>query len=233
MRRGLPLLVWLLAANPAAAQNSVVVFTESTLNRLVERLRNPSDSGLFTPTAVSTVGGFEQCEFFGYLDCPGEPLGGRSGDRLPLARCRTAGGIRIVASGAPISWAWWVTDARFDVAPGKMSFTATVRYRVGKAWGTKSKTVGAALGFDPATNRLRISVEDFKVPLEHTFQGASRRVTEVDVAKLYGLSVGIAPQRLNVPLPNGTSRTVTAKATGVTTQYEVKRIRVNVDVGFN
>jgi hypothetical protein len=225
-------LYLLLAAAPVLAQNSFVEITEDTLNRLVEGLRNPSDAGRYSPTVVNVIGGFEICEPFGYLDCPG--AGGLGFEaRLPLARCKTRGGWRVVSSGPQISWAWWVLDARFHLVEGAMRFSATVKSRVGKKWATKSNTVSASIGFDAPTNRLQINLTTFKVPLEYVLANMPHRVTEVDVARLYGLSVAIQPQQLRVPLPNGTTRTLTAKAVSVTPQYQEGRVRVAVDVGFN
>jgi hypothetical protein len=91
-----------------------------------------------------------------------------------------------------------------------------------------ANTVAAGVTFDPATNALQIKVAPLQVPLQ--YEGAT--ITLVDVAKLYSVSIPIEPQQLSIPRPDGSTKTVTAKAANVSPQYEPGTIRVDVELGF-
>ena len=49
-------------------------------------------------------------------------------------------------------------------------------------------------------------------------QTGAATITQVDVAKLYSISLPIEAQTLALPLPGGGTRTVTAKPVAVTSQ---------------
>jgi hypothetical protein len=140
-------------------------------------------------------------------------------------------------------WQWWVTNAYFTLTDGSMTVTATVRSRVGNQMATESRTVPASVSFDPTFDRsvqafqtghrppsgvLRIIIGGFTVPV----QADGATITQVDVAKLYGVSIPIWAQELSVPLPNGGKRTLTARVVSITPQYLSGRILVNINVGF-
>lgn len=238
-----------LLAVPAWAQNSVVELSEQALNKLAGRLASPSDGGVHNAIVLGGAAGYQSCEPFGFLNCrrpgptpaipPGAPTSGGSPysqvppDRVQLVRCKTAGGTRILASGPPVAWQWWVTDAHFTVSAGSMSLTATVRTRIGTTWDTTTRTVEAVLEFDPATDQLRIKPSAFKVPLRYMFQGVQQTITAVDVAGLYGLAVHILPQHVQVPLPDGSTRSLTARAVSISPQYLDGMISVALDLAFN
>jgi hypothetical protein len=140
-------------------------------------------------------------------------------------------------------WQWWVTNAYFTLTDGSMTVTATVRSRVGNQMATESRTVPASVSFDPTFDRsvqafqtghrppsgvLRIIIGGFTVPV----QADGATITQVDVAKLYGVSIPIWAQELSVPLPNGGKRTLTARVVSITPQYLSGRILVNINMGF-
>jgi len=140
-------------------------------------------------------------------------------------------------------WQWWVTNAYFTLTDGSMTVTATVRSRVGNQMATESRTVPASVSFDPTFDRsvqafqtghrppsgvLRIIIGGFTVPV----QADGATITQVDVAKLFGVSIPIWAQELSVPLPNGGKRTLTARVVSITPQYLSGRILVNINVGF-
>ena len=136
---------------------------------------------------------------------------------------------------SPLPWQWWITDAHFNLeagarpfAPGVMTFTATVQSRVGDQTSSQTHTAPASINFDPSSNRLRISITRFTVLM----QADGVTVTEVDVAKLYGLAVPVEPQSATLPLPGGGTRSVTARVTAVSTQVEAGRLVLIVSVGF-
>lgn len=234
MRIGLAVAMAVLVPASAAAQNSVVEFTEDALNKLVDLLGNPSDAGVHIPTVVEGLGGFEDCEFFGFLSCSGLVAGADPGfdSRIPLVRCRTRGGWRLARSGDPVRWHWWVSGAHFDVVSASMRFRAKVRYRVGEEWDDRERTVEAGVDFDRDTQLLKLALEEFEVPLRYEWQGVVQEAAVVDVAKIYGLSVRLHPQILEVPTPAG-PKTVTARAAGIAPpQYLEGKVRVDVDLGF-
>jgi hypothetical protein len=216
----------------ALAQDATLEVTEATLNALLGRLGTPSDSGSYWPPAPKGYSVFDQCYTIGFLDC----AGGTRPIRIPLGSCRIKlpldGGSKrvMVATPTPLTWQWWVENARFNLAAGSMTFTATVRSRIGTATSSVSRTVPATMSFVSATNRLRIELGAFSVPLE--VAGQSQPVTTVDVARLLGFSLPLQPQAFSVPLPDGGTRALNLRATSISTQYLAGRILVTIDVSF-
>ena len=145
---------------------------------------------------------------------------------------QSASGIYQPQGTAPVSsnipWQWWVTNARFALAQGAMSFTATVRSQVNGQQSSETRTVPASTMFDASTSRLRINMGAFKVPL----QSGGVTVTQVDVAKLYGVTVPVVPQTFTLSLPGGSTRVVTARVAAVTTNVQPGRLVLNLTVGF-
>ncbi len=140
-------------------------------------------------------------------------------------------GVYYPQSGPPANgtnWRWAVTDARFDLAAGAMSFTATVVSRVAGQDKTDTRTVPVSVGFDAASGRVRLSLGAFTVPI----QTGSVTITQVNVAKLYGISLPIEAQTLTLPLPGGGTRTVTGKPVAVTSQVLSGRLVLTVQVTF-
>jgi hypothetical protein len=131
-------------------------------------------------------------------------------------------------SGSAVDWQWWVTNARFKLGAGAMSFTATVHWRVASQSDTETRSVPASIGFDPASNRLAINVAPFMVPV----QSGEVTVTQADIAKLYSFSISVEPQDLSVPLPGGDDRELTARAEAMTAEYAVGKVLIGVDVSF-
>lgn len=220
-------------STPAAAQNASLEISQDTLNRVAARLGTLSDSGIHQPKHMLELPGFfTECAFFGFLECPGFP--GFPGHRIPLARCqKTGGGIALVPSGAPVPWQWWVTEARFLLEAGALRFRADVRWRVGDQEGSSGpRTVDASIGFVAASNRLRVNVGAFTVPIQANFDGGPQTVATVDLARLYSLSIPIEPQVVSVPLPGGGSRTVMGRVISATPQYLAGRVTIDLDVGF-
>ena len=127
-----------------------------------------------------------------------------------------------------VPWQWWVTDAHFSLAPGVLTFTATVLSQVGGQNFSKTITVPASIVFDSTSNSLRISIASFVVPI----QSGNITVAQVDVANIYGLSVPIAPQTYVVYLPEGGVRSITGRVTGATMAVQSAQVVLNLAVGF-
>jgi hypothetical protein len=225
---GSPLLLLGIAAaqlkvpEPPPAADAVLEVTEDTLNGLVGRI--PMSASSAHPPAPP--GPLEECR-----PLPGlTGAGGAARDRIPLAVCRRAGGgTALAVAPPPVAWQWWITSPRFALAEGAMTFTATVGTRIGDQTGTETRTVPAEVRFDPATSRLRIEPGPFTVPLE--LNGVP--LTQVDVARLYRLSVPVDSQPVAVTLPDGSLRTLTAGARSITVQYRPQRLVVGLDLGVD
>lgn len=216
----------------ANAQDAEVEITQDALNQFLARLGHPSDGGVFQPISLSEAPGLEQCEPLGELDCSTASLALR---RIRLARCRMITGNRwlIVPAEPPLPFQWWIVDARVTVSAGEMSLTATVRSHVGTRWNDPvQRTVPASVVFDGPSGRLSLKISSFTVPIVGAFQGTSHQVAEVDVAKLLAIAIPIEPQTIRVPLPNGTTRTLTGRAVSATPFYEAGRLRLHVNVAF-
>jgi hypothetical protein len=153
-----------------------------------------------------------------------------------------------------VPWQWWVTDARFTLMEGSMTFTATVRSLVGNQTNAEPRTVPVSVSLVSATeppaavhpvgrigrqsqgqhiiDLLRINIGAFTVPISAPGQPAGI-ITQVDVAKLYSFSIPIEPQNLSVPMPDGGTQTVTSRITNITPQYLAGKILISFDVGLN
>ena len=145
---------------------------------------------------------------------------------------QSASGVYQPPGTAPVSssipWQWWVTDSRFALAQGAMSFTATVRSQINGQQSSDTRTVPASAVFDASTSRLRINMGTFKVPL----QSGGVTIAQVDVAKLYGVTVPVVPQTFTLALPGGSTRVVTARVAALTTTIQPGRLVLNVTVGY-
>lgn len=243
----------------AAAENIVLDLTQQTLNRLVGRLGALSDAGVYQPP-VPIEG---ECVPVGFLMCP--RLAGDLGFQatsIPMVLCRKVGaergtnsprqgsrpvlqrrgeslalvdGVALLITGEPVSWQWWVTGAHFAISGDSMTFTASVRSRIGSQTKTVTHTVPASVSFDSNTDRVRINIEDFRVPLvvRHFQTGEFDTITVVEVAELYSISIPIGPEKLIIPLPAGGSKTLAAEVAGITqTDYLPGRIKLTFDVRF-
>jgi hypothetical protein len=218
-----------------AQSNATLVVSQTTLNRLVGKLGVLSNSGIHQAyRMVQTPVLFEMCEAFGFLECPGlgKDPAGFSRDRIPLVMCRTVGGeIHIMPAGEPVSWQWWVTGARFTLQSNAMTFTATVRSRIGGNETTTTRTVPASVVFDPPTNRVVAKINAFAVPLQYTVAGATPTVTTVDVAKLFSIAIPVEPQTIVLPpIQGSTTRTLVGKVANL---QSVTYRPNEVEVGFN
>ncbi len=234
-------LLWLLPA-AAVAQNAVLDVSQGTLNQLVSRLGSLADAGVYHPMTPLKFPSTGICHFIGFLDCPNLPRDlGFLDSRIPLVICRQRdGGVTILPSGNPIAWQWWVSDAHFTLASGSMTFTATVRSRVGDVDSPPvTRTVPASVSLDTSTDpvRLRIQINAFTVPIScsvcpRTIDEEPPIVTQVEVAKLYSIFIPLEKQPLTVPRPEGGSQTLNGRAVGMTAQYLPGRLRLNFDLGF-
>ena len=226
------LLFALLLPCTANAQDAEVEISQDALNQFLARLGTPSDGGVFQPISLSAAPGLEQCEPLGELDCSTTSLALR---RIRLARCRMITGNRwlIVPAEPPLPFQWWIVDARVTLSAGEMSLTATVRSHVGTRWNDPvQRTVPATVVFDGSAGRLTLQISNFRVPIVGEFQGTTHEVAAVDVAKLLAIAIPIEPQTIRVPLPNGTTRTLTGRAVTATPFYEAGRLRLHVNVAF-
>lgn len=209
---------------------------ESTLNRVIRKIGVLSDGGVAQPYSVTESGAvFQECIPIGFIACSSIPerIPGFGGDSISLVVCRKkGGGVAVLPQGDPVPWQWWISDARLDVGGGEMTFTATVTTHVGDKWETVTRSVGASVNFDGDSNRLKLEIEDFTVPLQPD-AGTFTDVEPVDVARFFSIAVPIVPQQLSVRMPDGTSKNVTAHVAGVTAvRYLQDVLEVTFDVGF-
>jgi hypothetical protein len=229
--RGLVICALLLPLG-ADAQDAEVEITQDALNQFLAKLGSPSDGGEYQPTSLSGPQGLDECESVGFLDCSSASLAAR---RIRLARCRLKAANRFVVVPAepPVTFQWWITNARLTLSSGAMSLTATVRSHVGSRWNDPvQRTVPASVAFDANADRLRLHITNFTVPILGEFEGNPQQVAEVDVARLLAIAIPIARQTIRVPLLNGTIRTLTGRATSATPFYEAGRLRLHVNVAF-
>jgi hypothetical protein len=215
-------------AVPVSAQNVEAVIKEEALNRLVDRLRDPSKSGTHQPVfPTREPDTYQKCEYYGEFHCPG------TDQTVPMWRCETkGGGTAIIPSPPPVAWQWWITGSRFKVIAGSLSFTAKVKSRIGTRWRSVERTVPASVSFDAAAKLLRVQVSALKVPLQYEANGVPQTIGEVDVGKLSSFAIRVADQAALLSLPSG-ARTLTARALSATTVYEAGRVRMRFDLGFD
>lgn len=239
----LALLCVLVAPASALAQNFEFEFTESALNRIVEGLRSPSDGGVYE--RVLELPGFQtDCMPIGYFHCPlatpalpGVPVPPELNApiRIPLLRCRRSGQYVISPGFEPITWQWFVTDARFDIKPGGMSFSASVRYRVGDAWYREDRTVGASMKVNTTEQALEIDLNNFEVPIQLDVGSAPNSTITVDVDKIMSVRIPLPSRSFESRRLDGESvRTITTRIASGSVQYlSNDRIRVMTNVQYS
>lgn len=228
-------LTGLLLSCAAAAEDVDLEFSETTLNAIVAQLGDLSKGGVYQRT-YEIPGLVENCEVFGYLDCPAlgpAPPGLELPHQLPLFRCRRKGQIVVSPGFEPISWQWWITDARFDVTPGGLQFTAAVRYRVGDQWKYESRTVPATLKLDAGGEALKVSVSNYKVQFDIDSGAGSSRSVEVDVGYHMSLEIPLRLPTFTVANLSGGTKTFSAKIRSAVTHFEdSENIRISANVGY-
>jgi hypothetical protein len=133
--------------------------------------------------------------------------------------------------GAPIPWQWWVTDARFKVSAGYMTFTATVRYQAGEVTGAETRSVNARISYEQSSRKLVVLMDPFvkRIPYPNS---AGRSVTSVDVAELYKLTFELHPQTMELPTLQGGTQSITGKVVSMETQYAPGIVKLLVNLGF-
>lgn len=230
--RCLLLCAVLFVAGTSAAQDAKMEVPQSVINRLLTRIGTLSDSGVAQPTmAVVLPTLFEFCEPIGFIECPFGPSGFDQ-VRIPMARCRkVGGGVAIVPSGDPLAWQWWVLDSKVTLSAGAMTFTATVRYRVGDYWDEVTRTVAAQARYVGAENAVFLEPASFSVPLRLA-DGSSSGAAAVDVARLFRIKLPIRPQNFNVALPSGSSRSLNGRVASGSAQYSPGKLTMTFDVSF-
>jgi hypothetical protein len=230
--RCLLLCAVLFNAGISAAQDAKMEVPQSVINRLLTRIGTLSDSGVAQPTmAVILPTLFEFCEPIGFIDCPFGPSGFDQ-VRIPMARCRkVGGGVAIVPSGDPLSWQWWVLDTKVTISSGAMTFTATVRYRVGDYWDEVTRTVPAQVTYVAAENGVYLQPASFDVPLLLA-DGSRSGANAVDVDRLFRIRLPIQPQAFTVALPNGSSRSLNGRVSSGSAQYSPGKLTMTFNVAF-
>ena len=240
----------LLSVSPAAAQNFELEFSEQALNRLVAQLGDFGKSGVHQANDLSALG-YGNCAAIGTLDCANATSGssiqpsvprpaattpqqGAARTNVHLARCQGPDGkSAIVPAPELLTWQWWITDARFTIRAQQLQFTAKVRYRVGRQWMSEERTVPATLSLDVTTQRLRMGISSFTVPVRHSVNGVAETITEVDVGRHMGFEIPISEQTFQVTDLEGHVRTLTSRAQNAAVEYLPEQIRVKVYGGFN
>jgi len=236
MRNALAVALLAVAVCPAAAQDFELELSEQALNRLVARLGHPSARGVHQPDVLGSLG-YTGCVVIGTLDCPAPATTVRAGQSeatgrpsVKLSSCRGPDGrLALVPAPEPVDWQWWITEARFTVAAQQLRFSATLRYRVGESWFTESRTVPATLGLDAPSQRLRLSVASFKVPIQRTSGGVTQTLTEVEVSRHVSFGIPVGTVAFQVPDLEGRTRTLTGRVQGAAVAYLPGKIQVKVD----
>ena len=226
-----------LTGGAGVAQDFELEFTEQALNRLVGRLGDPGKGGIHQPDPLSRLG-YTGCVSLATLDCPGGRATATPSAKTPpplrLSRCQGPDGRgAIVPSVEPVSWQWWITQARFTIGAQGLQFAANVRYRVGTQWFSEAKTVPATLSLDVAGQRLRMDIWSFTVPVRYSAGGVADTITEVDVARHMSFRIPISAQAFQVYDLEGRARTLTSRTQGASVVYLPGKIQVKVDAAFN
>jgi hypothetical protein len=225
----------MLASTSAHAQQPTVELKESFLNRVLGALGALSEAGVAQPFNIARKPTYEFCVPMGRIACPtlDAPLPGFGSNEISLVACKKyGGGYSVMPVGDPVPWQWWVSNARLTLASNSLRFTATVSTRIGGEWHQETRTVGASIKYDAASNSLKLSIEPFSVPL--VLQDPSINLDEppIDVATLFGIALPVQPQLLVVPLPNGTSRTFNGRITGASATYLPGLARITLSVAL-
>ena len=231
-------VLMLLGGQQALAADAVMELTEQVLNDIVYRMGVLSDGGVGQPySVVHTPELFEICHHVGYMDCPGlfQEDFGFIEERIPLVLCRSkGGGFATLPEGEPLPWQWWITDARFELAAGSMTFTATVTTKVGSTFESTTRTVDASAGFNVYTNTLLIDIDDFSVALEVPGNpDLQLDAGPVDVSAYYSITVPAQPQTFEVVLPTGGTKTVTGNVVSASPRYLPGTLEMRFDVDFD
>jgi hypothetical protein len=228
-----------LAGRGADAQDFELELTEDGLNRLIDQLGDVSSAGIHQPNPLGGLG-YRDCSAVGLLDCSGGAAAtapgadAQSHGRVLLNRCQGPDGESAIVPGAEsIPWQWWITQARFTLAAQQLSFSASVRYRVDRQWSREERTVPATLRLDVASQRLRLEVSTFKVPLRYSANGLGEAITEVDVGRHLSFAIPINAQTIQVPGLDGGLKTVTGRAQSAILEYLSGKVRVKFDATFN
>lgn len=241
----LVLAAWALSW-PASvvAQDVSVEITQAALSKIVQRIGPFSNAGVYKPSTPAGNSGalFQRCQYVGYLDCP-PSVGGR--ELRPLLQCELnptlslegggeisltafSTGALVPAADPAVTYEWWIDNPRLSVGAGSLTFTASVRSRVGTQTSIETRTVPASLTWEAAGNRLRLAVGTFAVPLRI----GSTTIASVDVARFYDLTLPIQPQTFFLPLPEGSSRNINARPVSGSVQYQPGRAVLNFGLGF-
>jgi hypothetical protein len=237
MKLLLALALAVLAVSPANGQDFELELTEQALNRLVAQLGDAGSGGVHRSSALASLG-YTGCVLVGALDCASSTSAatGQQGAKQPsvaLALCQGPDGKgAIVPADDAVGFQWWITEARFTVAAQQLRFTARVRYRVGSQWFSEEKTVPASLSLDVASQRLRMDVSSFKVPIRLTVNGVTETITEVDVSRHASFGIPISAQTFQVTDLEGRPRTLTSRAQSASVAYLPGKIQVRVDAAL-
>lgn len=230
-----PFVVLALYGASALAQQPTVDFSEALLNRVIRAVGIPQDAGVSQTYSFELVPNvFEYCTAIGSIRCPSlqAPPAGFPPDEIPLVACRkVGGGVVSLPAGVPVSWQWRIPNAYLTLTQNSMKFTATVVMRVGSEWSYETRTVDAALRFDPSTSRMKLDISRFTVELrQQNWRPTIGR--PIDVAKLFAIALTLHPHAFSVALPNGDTRNINARVTGATPTYLPDLARVTLDVAM-
>jgi hypothetical protein len=229
-------------ANEAAAQDATLEVSESVLNQAMERISVLSDGGVrraFLPFHSEVD--VDSCAPIGVIKCPpapappapapaaggalgpGHPAVGLERVEVPLLVCARTGGA-VISPYRQVSWQWWISGAHLTIASGGMTLTARVTTHVQDVWETSTRSSAATVRFDPADNRLKLDIADFKVSLGDA--------GTVDVARLLAIAIPIEPQRASVSMPDGSTRIVTGGVASVGVAYQPGLLKISLNTVF-
>jgi len=157
-----------------------------------------------------------------------------SSKRVGISLCQGPDGKPVISPAVDqIAWQWWITEASFAVAANQLTFSATVRYRVGAKWFSVAQTVPATLSVDTASHQLQMTVSNFIVPISYSESGAVRLLAQVDVGRYVSFATSMSNQTFSAPDLAGNARSITSRIDAANVRYVPGSIIVSVDVGFN
>jgi hypothetical protein len=127
-----------------------------------------------------------------------------------------------------VTYEWRIENPSIAVTAGAMTFTATVRARVGTQTTSETRTVPASMAWDPTGRRLRLVVGAFVVPLRL----GSTTVASVDVARLHAFELPVQPEPFRLPLPDGGARDVQPRVVAASVAYQPGKAVLDLGLGF-
>ena len=248
------LMGFLIPASLSAADvDAVLNVSGETLNQLVGEIGDLSDydtSELGVISLIPGVGieiGDSDCPFLGFINCPGLNIPELAMfDRLSIRACivppQTLGSedtYKLVPVGAWVNWQWWLDDPQFVITDTELRFEATYTAVVDSVTdGPRTVSAAATPYFHGPTNRMMIVISPLNVSPNYVTDEEEWMMDPpvLNLSQMFQISVEVEPQTFSIPLPNGTTKTVTAHIVELVGDPEYDedndKLRIKVDVAF-